>query len=94
MTICTIPLKIYDFNIDTADLDIRELGIYFRIFVAAYTRDIPNDDVKLARIVKCKPREIKKARPMIEERFKTDAENKLILQIGKNRRSKNELPPY
>jgi uncharacterized protein YdaU (DUF1376 family) len=60
MKIHTVQLNLEDFDNGTSDLSPLEFGIYTRLFLASYTRDLPNDDEKLARIARCKISEIKK----------------------------------
>lgn len=70
MKIHTVQLNLEDFDNGTSDLSPLEFGIYTRLFLASYTRELPDDDEKLARIARCKISEIKKARPIIEKKFK------------------------
>ena len=69
MKIHTVQLNLEDFDNGTSELSPLELGIYTRLFLASYTRDLPNDDEKLARIARCKLSEIKKCRKIIDTKF-------------------------
>lgn len=69
MKIHTVQLNLEDFDNGTSELSPLELGIYTRLFLASYTRDLPDDDEKLARIARCKLSEIKKCRKIINAKF-------------------------
>jgi hypothetical protein len=69
MKIHTVQLNLEDFDNGTSDLSPLEFGIYTRLFLASYTRDLPDDDEKLARIARCKLSEIKKCRKIIDDKF-------------------------
>ena len=69
MKIHTVQLNLEDFDNGTSDLSPVEFGIYTRLFLASYTRDLPDDDEKLARIARCKVSEIKKCRKIIDAKF-------------------------
>lgn len=70
MKIHTVQLNLEDFENGTSDMSPLEFAIYTRLFLASYTRNLPDDDEKLARIARCKISEIKKVRPMIDDKFK------------------------
>jgi len=88
MKIHTVQLNLEDFDNGTSDLSPLEFGIYTRLFLASYTRDLPNDDEKLARIARCKISEIKKCRKIIDAKF-IKVENFL-----KNNRAEKERDRY
>jgi uncharacterized protein YdaU (DUF1376 family) len=69
MKIHTVQLNLEDFDNGTSDLSPLEFAIYTRLFLASYTRDLPDDDEKLARIARCKISEIKKCRKIINAKF-------------------------
>lgn len=88
MKIHTVQLNLEDFDNGTSDLSPVEFGIYTRLFLASYTRDLPDDDEKLARIARCKVSEIKKCRKIIDAKF-YKSENFL-----KNFRTESERTRY
>lgn len=88
MKIHTVQLNLEDFDNGTSDLSPVEFGIYTRLFLASYTRDLPDDDDKLARIARCKVSEIKKCRKIIDAKF-YKSENFL-----KNFRTESERTRY
>jgi len=88
MKIHTVQLNLEDFDNGTSDLSPLEFGIYTRLFLASYTRDLPNDNEKLARIARCKISEIKKCRKIIDAKF-IKIENFL-----KNNRAEKERDRY
>ena len=88
MKIHTVQLNLEDFDNGTSDLSPLEFGIYTRLFLASYTRDLPNDDEKLSRIARCKISEIKKCRKIIDAKF-IKVENFL-----KNNRAEKERDRY
>jgi len=65
----TVQLNLEDFDNGTSDLSSLEFGIYTRLFLASYTKDLPDDDEKLARIARCKISEIRKCRKIIDAKF-------------------------
>jgi len=69
MKIHTVQLNLEDFDNGTSEMSLVEFAIYTRLFLASYTKNLPDDDEKLSRIARCKISEIKKARPMIESKF-------------------------
>ncbi len=69
MKIHTVQLNLEDFENGTSDMSLLEFAIYTRLFLASYTRNIPDDDEKLSRIARCKISEIKKVRQMIDTKF-------------------------
>ena len=88
MKIHTVQLNLEDFDNGTSDLSPVEFGIYTRLFLASYTRDLPDDDEKLSRIARCKVSEIKKCRKIIDAKF-YKSENFL-----KNFRTESERTRY
>jgi uncharacterized protein YdaU (DUF1376 family) len=88
MKIHTVQLNLEDFDNGTSDLSPLEFAIYTRLFLASYTRELPDDNEKLARIARCKLSEIKKCRKIIDEKF-YKSENFL-----KNNRAEKELSRY
>jgi uncharacterized protein YdaU (DUF1376 family) len=88
MKIHTVQLNLEDFDNGTSDLSPLEFGIYTRLFLASYTRDLPNDNEKLSRIARCKISEIKKCRKIIDAKF-IKIENFL-----KNNRAEKERDRY
>lgn len=88
MKIHTVQLNLEDFDNGTSDLSPLEFGIYTRLFLASYTRDLPDDDEKLSRIARCKVSEIKKCRKIIDSKF-YKSENFL-----KNNRTEKERDKY
>lgn len=69
MKIHTVQLNLEDFDNGTSEMSLLEFAIYTRLFLASYTKNLPDDDEKLSRIARCKISEIKKVRPMIESKF-------------------------
>jgi len=88
MKIHTVQLNLEDFDSGTSDLSSLEFGIYTRLFLASYTKDLPDDDEKLARIARCKISEIRKCRKIIDAKF-YKSENFL-----KNSRTEKERERY
>ncbi len=69
MKIHTVQLNLEDFDNGTSEMSLLEFAIYTRLFLASYTKNLPDDDEKLARIARCKISEIKKVRPMVDSKF-------------------------
>lgn len=70
MKIHTVQLNLADFDKGTSGLSPLEFTIYTRLFLAAYERTLPDNDETLARIARVTKKDIKKARPVLEEKFK------------------------
>lgn len=68
-----MPLYVADYLADTAHLSVSEHGAYL-LLIMHYWRNggLPSDDVKLARITKCQPKEWARIRATIAEFFDAD----------------------
>lgn len=66
----TVPLNLSTFDEGTSSLNPLEFMIYTRLFLASYNRTLPDNDEMLARIARVEKKDVKKVRPMLEEKFK------------------------
>jgi len=73
------PLYASDFLTDTISWDISEVGVYFRLLCAEWlNRELPNDQVELARIAGCSPKRFQKVWSKINFKFQENDTGGLV----------------
>jgi len=80
-----MPLYVADYLSDAAHLSTLEHGAYLLLIMTYWQKgeSLPNDDKKLARIVRMGPREWAKARPVLSEFFEVTCDKWVHKRVEK-----------